>query len=169
MHRPILKYFSRGHCTAHANTIVNESVLVWQHRNKQISLNFWCGWYLNTDAKLLLLLISWTFIELQHDHLNCQNMKLMFHMVWRRDHWNGALTHFDSWVESINTVKDTISRSNFRKLWRMKKESNPLKVAWFVTDLLEGHRRLHGAKLHHLISIQAVATVCITINKKERK
>ncbi len=45
------------------------------------------------------------------------------------------------------------------ELYSNKNESDPLKVALFLTDQLEGYGRLHVHKLHHLSSIQALYVV----------
>ncbi|KAL3983607.1 DnaJ-like proiein [Sarotherodon galilaeus] len=62
------------------------------------------------------------------------------------------LSSLDSIVISMRTLRRNLKRMG---LYRRKNESDPIEVAGFLIDQLEGHGRLHGYKLHHLNCIQA--------------
>ena len=54
-------------------------------------------------------------------------------------------------------------------LYRMRKESDPFEVASCLIDWPEGHRRIHGYKLHHLTCIQAVYVKIQSIVRHQSK
>ncbi|KAL3991461.1 E3 ubiquitin-protein ligase [Sarotherodon galilaeus] len=58
-----------------------------------------------------------------------------------------SLSSWDSIVISMQTL-----RRNLKRMWLYwrKNESEPIEVARFLFDQLEGHGRLHGYKLHQL-------------------
>ena len=62
------------------------------------------------------------------------------------------LSTVDDIVISMHTQRRILKSMG---LLRRKNESDPLEVASFLIDQLEGHGRLHGYKLHHLDCIQA--------------
>jgi len=62
------------------------------------------------------------------------------------------LSTVDDIVMSMRTLRRVLKCMG---LYRRKNESDPLEVASFLIDQLEGHGRLYGYKLHHLTCIQA--------------
>lgn len=62
------------------------------------------------------------------------------------------LSSVDDIVISMRTLRRILKGMG---LYRRKNESDPLEVASFLIDKLDGHGRHHGYKLHHLSCIQA--------------
>nr|XP_017208764.1 uncharacterized protein zmp:0000000984 [Danio rerio] len=79
-------------------------------------------------------------------------IKFYFMLGLRHGEILQLLISLDNVVISMRTLRRNLKHMG---LYRRKNESDPMEVAAFLIDQLEGHGRLHGYKLHHLNCIQA--------------
>lgn len=82
----------------------------------------------------------------------CESIKLYFRLGLRHGEILNLLSTLDQINISMRTLRRVLSRMG---LYRRKNESDPIDVASFLIDQLDGHGRLHGYKFHHLNCIQA--------------
>ena len=84
------------------------------------------------------------------------SFKLYFNLGLRHGEILQLLNTVDNIVISMRTLRRILKCMG---LYRRKNESDPLEVAAFLIDQLDGHGRLNGYKFHHLNCIQAGCVV----------
>ncbi|KAK7886541.1 hypothetical protein WMY93_026162 [Mugilogobius chulae] len=79
-------------------------------------------------------------------------IKFYFSLGLRHGEILTLLNTVDDVVMSMRTLRRLLKRMG---LYRRKNQSDPLDVAAFLIDQLDGHKKMYGYKLHHLNCIQA--------------
>ncbi|XP_070410032.1 uncharacterized protein [Nothobranchius furzeri] len=79
-------------------------------------------------------------------------IKFYFMLGLRHGEMLLLMSSLDGIEISMRTLRRNLKRMG---LYRRKNDSDPLEVAAFLIDQLQGYGRLHGYKLHHLNCIQA--------------